>query len=222
MYERRFDAVQKFHAPGLAPVRDATGAYHIHPSGDAAYPTRFAQAWGFYEGRAAVEDGDGWMHILPDGKPLGTRRFDWCGNFQEGLCAVRFRDARYGHINAWGESVYEVRHLYVGDYLDGLAVARYGDDGLCGHIDVKGAPAHHHRYLDLDVYHKGFARARDRSGWFHVALDGTPAYQRRFAAVEPFYNGQALCLTTGFDPVVIGPDGETLLQLFDKDVGCFH
>ena len=47
------------------------------------------------------------------------------------------------------------------------------------------------RFLDLDVFHKGCARARDEDGWTHIDATGRPLYARRFAAVEPFYNGQA-------------------------------
>ena len=43
----------------------------------------------------------------------------------------------------------------------------------------------------LDVFHKSCARARDEDGWMHIDLAGRPMYRRRFAAVEPFYNGQA-------------------------------
>ena len=46
-------------------------------------------------------------------------------------------------------------------------------------------------FLDLDVFHKCCARARDEDGWMHVDRAGRPLYARRFAAVEPFYNGQA-------------------------------
>ncbi|HEX8673455.1 MAG TPA: hypothetical protein VF710_16280 [Longimicrobium sp.] len=59
------------------------------------------------------------------------------------------------------------------------------------HILHDGVPLNGRRFVDLDVFHKGFARARDTRGWHHVDLDGEPAYARRFAAVEPFYNGQS-------------------------------
>ena len=36
----------------------------------------------------------------------------------------------------------------------------------------------------------GSARARD-DGWMHIDATGRPLYRRRFAALEPFYNGQA-------------------------------
>ena len=37
----RFLEVLKFHAPGLAPVRDAFGAYHVTPDGHPAYESRY-------------------------------------------------------------------------------------------------------------------------------------------------------------------------------------
>jgi hypothetical protein len=48
-------------------------------------------------------------------------------------------------------------------------------------------------FLDLDVFHKGFARARDQAGWFHLRRDGSAAYEQRYTAIEPFYNGQSRC-----------------------------
>lgn len=216
MYSRRFHAVQKFHPPGLAPVRDDSGAYHITDRGEPAYEARFLQTWGFYDGRASVQAEDGWRHILPTGAALTKRRFAWCGNFQEGCCTVRFQDGGYGHIDANGDILYEKRHLYAGDFLDGCAVVRYANDGCCGHIGYGGQPVHGYRYLDLDVFHKGFARARDESGWFHVLRDGSPAYNQRYAAVEPFYNGQAHCLTEGLKPVIVGPDGTPLVDVMNQ------
>ena len=53
-YERRFERVMKFHAPGLAPVRNRDLAWHIHVDGSDAYDRRFRQTFGFYEGFAAV------------------------------------------------------------------------------------------------------------------------------------------------------------------------
>lgn len=210
LYAARFRAVQKFHEPGLAPVVDASGAYHIDRTGAPAYSARFRQSWGFYEGRAAVESDSGWLHILVNGEPLTDHRYAWCGNFQAGRCAVRFSGGLYGHISADGRLAYEHGHLYAGDFRDGIAVVRYADSGLCGHINESGHPVHAGRYLDLDVFHKGYARARDERGWFHVRSDGTPAYERRFAAVEPFYNGQALAESLQGDRLVVSLRGETL------------
>lgn len=61
--------------------------------------------------------------------------------------------------------------------------------GLCYHVDLNGSKIYSHKgyslllllffqliliagFLDIDVFHKGFARARDSSGWFHINTKG--------------------------------------------------
>ena len=56
-----------------------------------------------------------------------------------------------------------------------------------------------------------FARARDGDGWMHVDLHGSPAYARRFAAVEPFYNGQARVERFDGGLEVINEQGQSLI-----------
>jgi hypothetical protein len=68
-----------------------------------------------------------------------------------------------------------------------LAVVQ-AQDGRSTHIDPGGRRVHGQWFLDLDGFHKGFARARDDAGWMHIDARGAPVYARRFAAVEPFYN----------------------------------
>jgi hypothetical protein len=159
-YVARFERVLTFHAPGLAPARDVSGAFHIGPDGREAYARRFLETFGFYEGRAAVQDETGWLHVLPNGRPLYGERYDWCGNFQEGRCTVRTREGRYLHLAPDGSAAYNERHRYAGDYRDGAAVVQ-ADDGRSTHIDPDGHPLHGRWFLDLDVFHKGYARARD-------------------------------------------------------------
>ena len=190
LYAERFDEVLGFHAPGLAAVRRSGDAWHIRDDGRPAYQRRFLRTFGFYDGRAAVVAPDGWRHILPDGNDLYARRFAWCGNFQGGRCTVREPSGTYLHITPEGVPAYGVRWRYAGDFRDGAAVAQ-SDDGRSTHIDPRGEPIHGVRFLDLDVFHKGHARARDEAGWTHVDVAGRPLYGRRFAAAEPFYNGQA-------------------------------
>jgi O-methyltransferase domain len=190
LYARRFREVLKYHAPGLAPARDDGGAYHIDVAGRPAYAARYARTFGFYEGLAAVVDREGWCHVRPDGAPAYAGRFAWCGNYQEGLCAARAGDGRYLHLDLAGEPAYPDRHRHAGDFRDAVAEIQR-EDGLHTHIDRRGRPIHGRWFLDLDVFHKRLARARDERGWMHVDGEGHPTYERRFAAVEPFYNGQA-------------------------------
>ena len=211
-YSSRFHEVQKFHEPGLAPVRDASGAYHITPDGLAAYESNYVRTFGFYEGRAAVQSVDGWFHILSNGEPLYRDRYAWCGNYQEGRCTVRLSDGDYFHIASDGTPAYRERYRYAGDYRDGHAVVQR-EDGKHTHIDTSGNRLHGRWFHDLDVFHKRFARACDSDGWHHVDMTGEPLYEERFKNVEPFYNGQARVEGFNGSLSLIDESGQTLLEL---------
>ncbi len=212
LYAARFDEVLKFHAPGLAPVRRGGVAWHVHEDGTPAYARRFRRAFGFYEGRAAVVGDDGWLHILADGRDLEAGRYAWCGNFQGHRCPVRDGAGAYFHVDSEGRCVYVARWRYAGDYRDGIAVVQ-GEDGRSTHIDHDGGLLHDRWYLDLDVFHKGLARARDEAGWLHVDCTGRGAYARRFAAVEPFYNGQARVERHDGGLEIVDEDARCILEL---------
>ncbi len=231
-YERRFIEALKFHAPGLAPVIDASGAYHVTVDGNPAYAERHVRTFGFYEGIAAVHSTGGWHHIRPDGTPLYQQRHQWCGNFQEGRCPVRDADGRYFHIRADGAPAYEERYRYAGDFRDGYAVAQ-NDAGDHTHIDVNGVLLHSQWFRDLDVFHKGHARAADARGWHHVDMAGRALYEGRFRMAEPFYNGQARVEGRDGSLSVIdergneiarlrGPDTSTLQELSGDMVGTWR
>lgn len=211
-YEARFDDVLKYHAPGLAPVLLGEHAWHIHTDGTPAYDARYIRTFGFYEGLAAVHGEEGWFHIEPSGAAAYARRHAWCGNFQQGRCTVRGEDGRYHHITPSGAAVYEERWRYAGDYRDGVAVVQ-AESGLSTHITRDGALLHDAWFVDLDVFHKGFARARDEDGWMHVDMEGRPVYTRRFYAIEPFYNGQARVERFDGALEVIDEAGEALVEL---------
>ena len=211
-YAERFDEVLKFHAPGLAPVLRSGRAWHVRSDGAAAYDRRFIRTFGYYEGLAAVAASDGWHHITADGSDAYTRRHAWCGNFQQGRCAVRDPDGAYFHITPRGEDAYCARWRYAGDYRDGIAVVQAAE-GHSTHVRLDGSLLHGRWLVDLDVFHKGFARARDEDGWMHVDLQGRPAYTRRFHAVEPFYNGQARVERFDGALEVIDENGAGLLEL---------
>lgn len=212
VYAERFDEVLAFHAPGLAPVRRHGLAWHVRPDGRDAYARRFIRTFGFYDELAAVISPDGWHHVTAAGADAYPERHAWCGNFQQGRCTVRDRRGEYHHIKGDGSEAYPARWRYAGDYREGVAVVQ-ATNGRLTHIDLDGELVHECWFLDLDVFHKRFARARDEEGWTHVDVRGRPAYARRFASVEPFYNGQAR--VERFDGAlgVIDEAGETVLEL---------
>ena len=211
-YDLRFDQVQKFHEPGIAPVRDASGAYHITPDGLGLYKSRYIKTFGFYEGRAAVHSEKGWFHILPSENPLYKQRYAWCGNFQEGRCAVRLLNGDHFHIAGDGSPAYEGRYRYAGDFKDGYAVVQH-EVGIHTHIGTSGNLLHGRWFQDLDVYHKRYARACDSNGWHHVDMRGESLYSMRFKNVEPFYNGQARVERLDGSLSVIDESGQPLLEL---------
>lgn len=211
-YDQRFHRVLKYHPPGLAPVQFGEIAWHIDAQGSAAYPQRFLQTFGFYEGRAAVADSTGWLHILTDGTALYSERYAWCGNFQEQRCPVRRQDGAYVHLNHEGAPAYAQVWHYAGDFRDGVAVVQRAD-GLHTHIRKDGEPLHGEWFLDLDVFHKGHARARDHGGWHHVDVAGKALYSQRFAMVEPFYNGQARVERPDGGLEVVDQQGQLIAEL---------
>ena len=212
LYAERFDEVLKFHEPGLAAVRRSDRAWHIRGDGEPAYDRRFDRTFGFYEGLAVAVASDGWRHVRPDGSDLYGTRYAWCGNVQDGRCAVREPGGAYLHLTAEGGPLYDTRWRYAGDFRDGIAVVQ-SDDGRSTHIGLRGQLIHGGWFLDLDVFHKGCARARDEDGWMHVDLSGRPLYRRRFAAVEPFYNGQARVERRDGGLEVIDETGASVVEL---------
>jgi len=202
-----FDWVLPFHEPGLAPVGDGTGAYHIHLDGMPAYKQRFERTFGFYGGLAAVVCEGKWFHINTHGQRAYAESWDWCGNFQQKRCTVRNSDGHYHHIRPDGSVLNGGPYSYAGDFREGSGVVR-GMDGKCWHIDKEGAPVHESKFLDLDVFHKGFARARDKGGWHHIDRKGNDISQgRRYSELEPFYNGQALARSLTGEYLVIDESG---------------
>ena len=211
-YKRRFDKVLPFHTPGLAPVRVNNKAWHIHENGEDAYSQRYDKTFGFYCGVAAVIACDHWFHIKVDGSPLYPDRYEFVGNFQSNLCVVCNNGGEYFHIDLHGLPAYNSRWSYCGDFRESSAVVQR-KDGLSTHIDENGKLIHSCWFQDLDVYHKGFARALDEDGWHHINRYGKPIYQQRYAHVEAFYNGCSRVTGKNGSLLVIDETGHVIRSL---------
>lgn len=190
LYQDRYETVQSFHDPGIAPVKDENGWFFIDLNGNRLYGKKFIEAFGFYDGLAAVRDETGYHHIDLNGDQAYERRFQWVGNFQEEVCTVKDEKGSYIHISKKGEPIYESKYRYAGDFKYGIAVI-YDQDGLAYHIDNMGKKISEKGYLELQPFHKGYAIARDDNGYFHIDRNGKPAYDHRFEWIEPFYNGRS-------------------------------
>lgn len=211
IFGRQFIEVLKFHSPGLAPVKDKSGSYHIDHSGNQLYTDRFTRTFGFYCNRAAVVQADKWFHLTEKGERVYSNSFSWTGNFQENICSVRDGN-NYFHIDLDGNRIYADNFIYCGDFKDGYACVKTAK-GFHRHIDVKGKFLNDKAYLDLGIFHKNFATAMDKDGWFHIDKDGNEIYRQRFLAVEPFYNGFALVTQFDKNKIIIDEQGQKIISV---------
>lgn len=212
IFNKSFIEVLKFHAPGIAPVRDESGSYHIKSDGSQLYKNRYSRTFGFYCNRAAVTDQLASFHLNELGQAVYEDSFSWVGNYQEELCTVRNKQGSYFHIDLHGNRAYSKEFLYAGDYKDGIACVK-NDDNFYRHIDREGKLINKKSFDALGVFHKKFATAKDKNGWFHIDKEGCPLYSERYATVEPFYNGYALVTMFDNRELVIDEKGGRVISL---------
>lgn len=213
LFSRKFIEVLKFHAPGLAPVLDESGAYHITTEGEPLYPYRYKRTFGFYDNRATVIDiNDNWFHINEKGERVYSKDFLWAGNYQENCCPVRDKDNKYYHIDLLGNRIYSKEYTYVGDYKDGIACVRLYS-GFFMHINLQGDYINNKQFIDLGVFHKNFATARESKGWFHINKEGEALYKDRYLLIEPFYNGYAIVTDFEYKKKIINEKGEIIFVI---------
>lgn len=214
LYSNRFDKVQSFHFPlGYAAVISDGRAIFINLEGKSVFERSFKKAFGFYDGIATVLDDSGFFHISEQGKNIHSQRFAWSGNYQEGVCVVEDIESKlFFHIDRKCNPIYAKQYSYVGDYRYGVAVIT-NIDGLCTHIDIQGQLLHGKYFLELEIYHKGYAVAKDEKGYFHINKSGEAIYNERYKKLEPFYNDRALAIDQYGTRVIIATDGRTVVKI---------
>ncbi|MFN8116756.1 MAG: WG repeat-containing protein [Bacteroidia bacterium] len=212
IFRKTFIEVLKFHSPGLAPVKDITGSYHIDVCGKEIYSERYSRTFGYYCKRAAVVKEDQWFHLTESGERAYNDSFNWAGNFQENICTVRDNNNRYYHINLEGEKIYSEKYIYCGDFKDGIACVKTST-GEFKHIDKRGNRINNKTFLDLGVFHKGYATAKDERGWFHIDKLGNQIYTERYLFVEPFYNGFSLATQSNNSKCIIDEKGLVVIPI---------
>jgi hypothetical protein len=212
IFDKTFIEVLKFHSPGLAPVKDISGAYHIDTSGNELYSNRYSRTFGFYCGRASVIYDNRWFHVNEKGDKVYSVSYLWSGNYQENICTVRNTDNQYFHIDLCGNRIYADNYVYAGDYKDGIACVK-SQDGFYRHIDNKGKFINVKSFIDLGIFHKNIATAKDKNGWFHIDKNGNEVYKNRYLSIEPFYNGFALVTTFENEKIIIDEKGLKILTV---------
>ncbi len=212
LFHKKFIEVLKFHEPGFAAVCDERGWFHINVQGESIYSERYKRTFGFYQERASVIAGDQWFHIDIKGNPVYQETYAFTGNFQEEMCVVRDFQCNYFHIDLNGKRVYSQNYRYCGDYKDGYACIMLESEQF-KHIDKAGKYIYQQEFEDLGVFHKRFATAKDKTGWFHINLFGEELYKERYAYIEPFYNGCALVQSFWGERMIIAENGKIINRL---------
>ena len=217
LYSQRFDKVQSYHfPPAYAPVIKNHEAFFIDIHGNQVFQRKFKDVFGFYDGVATVADKSGFFHINAQGLDIHSQIYSWAGNFQEGFCTVQSIDGGlFYHIDETGKPIYNQKYAYVGDYRYGVAVVS-DDNGNCTHINSEGNLLHGKYFLELDVYHKGYAIAKDERGYFHINKKGEPLYHNRYIHLEPFYNGRAIAVNQCGVRSIIAIDGITIKNIHNQ------
>ena len=214
LYRSEFNWVLSFHNPGVAAVGDSSGSYHINVEGDPVYSKRYSRTFGFYFKRASVVEENNWYHIDLKGNRVYPEKYKWIGNYQEEICTVKNNKDQYFHIDLEGKQIYCEKYSYAGDFKYGVAVVRTSD-GLAHHIDNSGDYLYLSHFIDLDIFHKRFARARDSRGWCHINLKGQPIYSERYELVEPFYNGFTRVVDFEGSIGIISENGDWVTTVYD-------
>jgi hypothetical protein len=211
-FNRIFIEVLKFHEPGIAPVKDKSGAFHLDADGNDLYTQRYERTFGFYCNRAAVKEGLDWFHINEKGIRTYTQTYAWVGNYQENMCTVRDSQNNYFHIDLQGNRIYSENFRYCGDFKDGIACVKTRN-GNFRHIDFSGDYINEKEFIDLGVFHKSYATAKDEMGWFHIDIAGEELYPQRYSMIEPFYNGFALVEDFDCNKLIIDESGNKICKL---------
>lgn len=224
LYEASFDQVLPFHLISkneqLAPVKVNQEAWHINVSGEPAYVERYDETFGFYCGLSAVKKNGRWFHITSNGKPAYKNTYSFVGNFQQDICVVCDENNKYFHIDKTGSPLYKEKWSYCGDFREGSSVVQ-SNTGLSTHILINGEILHDQWFMDLDVYHKGYARARDQKGWHHIDKRGVELYSTRYANIEPFYNGCSRVEEFSGALLIIDEQGNPLRTIRESKIDLF-
>ncbi len=211
MYKTRYKRVMSFHN-GIAPIEDKEEAFFINKNNEKLYNRSFIKAYGFYEDKSAVKDKNGWFHIDINGNDIYKIRYAWVGNFGEERCVVRDFNNNYFHIDVFGKRVYSQSYTYTGDFKYGIAVV-INKDGKATHIDSNGNLLHKKYFDELNIFHKGYAIAKDNNGYFHINKNGDELYSQRYMKIEDFYNGCALATTFKNNKIVLNEADFASLQI---------
>ena len=191
IYEARFAEVREYQLPGLAAVRDESGAYHIDFFGRPLYAERYVSVGDFRDSTAWVETADGFFYIDETGSRINAETYTRVSDFTDKTAAVYHAVCGATHITTAGEMLYNDWYFDVRPFADGKALVR--DESGWQYINRGGevlgaadAPA--------DAIPEGTVRIAPRKNRIAELLSGqeyeSAVLLLRHAEREPFYRGE--------------------------------
>lgn len=222
----RYEQVRAFSG-GLAAVLAGGVWAFVDTSGTVAFQTDIsktnAKDLGSFtpaEGLCRFKIGGRWGYFDRQGKVRIAATFFHAGDFCRGTAPVRM-GTRFGLIDTAGRYVLEPKqYFWIGPFNpQGLAQVRLAKDGPVGLLDVRGKLVAPIRYMSIDTFFGGFARARTTAGWTLLntrgqevipagAYAGLTRASEGLVAVLPHLSAQWIYVDTSNRKIING--------LFDK------
>lgn len=129
--------------------------------------------------------------IDTQGKGVFQKSFFKAFGFYEDLAAVSDESGFY-HINDSGDSAYNNRFAWCGNFVNGACVVR-DKSGLYFHIDAQGKALYGHRFSYVGDFVYNIAVAVLENGKAtHICKDGTFLHGKLFESLEPYHKGVAV------------------------------
>lgn len=129
--------------------------------------------------------------IDTQGKGVFQKSFFKAFGFYEDLAAVSDESGFY-HINDSGDSAYNNRFAWCGNFVNGACVVR-DKSGLYFHIDAQGKTLYGHRFSYVGDFVYNIAVAMLENGKAtHICKDGTFLHGKLFESLEPYHKGVAV------------------------------
>ncbi len=186
----------------LARVKDYTeNKYgYINKNGKYAIPPKFVSATDFSEGIAAVAEENLKITLIDrTGKIIiSLDSIDECSPFKNGYAKIKMNNS-WGYINKIGEIVIRPKYLEVGDFNEGLAIAKLNNSEnpfgfvkeLYGFINEKGSWVIEPKYSKTSDFSNGTAKVQQNKLWGYIDKQGNWAINPQFDWATDFKDDYA-------------------------------
>lgn len=191
IYDARFTEVREYRFPGVAAVRDKSGAYHIDFFGHPLYDERYEEVGDFSDSTAWVKDSSGYCYIDENGSRINAETYTYASDFADRTAAVYHAVCGATHITTAGEMLYNDWYYDVCPFTGEEALVR-DEEGW--HIINKGGEILSPAPAPKDSYPKGTVRIASRKNQIAEMLSAetydAAVLLLRHAEREPFYRGE--------------------------------